>query len=156
MKRIQIENVIELWRECKENALMWDANNVRNSLDIKFAKKNFIKKLKKLNFKIIGDGTFKLVLSKKSIDFVVKIYHNGSVDDKLDKRYKFSKYFIDPIYFDGAISIQKKANRKNKKTAKNFFEKKFGKTYCEIYDIHSENVGWINNNPVIFDFVGSC
>ena len=29
----------------------------------------------------------------------------------------------------------------------------FGKEYCEIFDIHSENVGWINNKPVIFDCV---
>jgi hypothetical protein len=155
MKRIQIENVIDLWRECKENALMWDVNNVKNSLDVNVAKKSFIKKLKKLKFHVIGDGTFKLVLSKKSINFVVKVYHNGSIDDKINEDCKFKEYFIEPTYSDGAISIQAKAKRNATTKAYKFFEKMFGKSYCEVFDIHPENVGWLNGKPVIFDFLSA-
>ena len=30
-----------------------------------------------------------------------------------------------------------------------------GKSYCEIFDIHPENVGWLNGKPVIFDFLSA-
>ena len=32
-------------------------------------------------------------------------------------------------------------------------EKRLGKDYCELFDIHPDNVGWIDDNPVIFDYV---
>lgn len=153
MKQKQIDKVINLWRECKDEALMWDLNNVKNSLDVNVAKKNFIKKLEKLKYHLLAKGTFKSAFTKKSIDFVIKIYHNGSVDDRLQEESLFAKYFIRPTYFDGAISIQRKAKRINKNKAYKFFENIFGKDYCELYDIHPENVGWLNNKPVIFDFV---
>ena len=153
MKQKQIKNIIKIWRKCKEDALMWDLNNVQNSLDVGLAKEYFIKKLEKLKYKCIGDGAYKLVFSKKSVDFVAKIYHNGSIDDKLMQKEDFSPYIVESAYSDGVIKIQAKANRANKNKAYKFFENIFGKEYCEIFDIHSENVGWINNKPVIFDFV---
>ena len=113
----------------------------------------FIEKLEKAKYECVGDGAYKLVFSKKSIDFVVKIYHNGSVDDKTDERFKLAKFFIKPTYSDGVISIQQKAKRINKNKAYKFFEDLFGKDYCELHDIHQDNIGWLNNKPVIFDFV---
>jgi len=153
MKQKQINKVIELWREAKQQAIGYDANGRENGIQLSLAKEYFIEKLEKIKYKCIGDGTYKLVFSKKSVDFVVKIYHNGAIDDKLIQREDFSPYIVESTYSDGAIKIQAKASRASRNKAYKFFENTFGKEYCEIFDIHSENVGWINNKPVIFDFV---
>ena len=153
MKQKQINKILDLWRKAKQESIGYDVNGKENGINLSLAKDNFIKNLEQIKYQCSGEGTFKLVFTKKSVDFVVKIYHNGSIDDKIDSRYKFSKYFIEPIYSDGAISIQPKAKRINKNKAYKFFEDMFGKDYCELYDIHSENVGWLKGKPVIFDFV---
>jgi hypothetical protein len=149
MERImlQINEILSIWQDCQK------ISTYNKQLDKAHAKKRFIQKLKNLNYKIIGDGTFKLVLSKKSVDFVIKIYHSGSIDDQQTNDLNFKDYFLKPIYFDGMINIQQKVKRNCKKKAYEFFEKRFGKVYCEINDIHSENVGWIDDKPVIFDFI---
>ena len=69
MKQKQIDKVINLWRECKDEALMWDLNNVKNSLDVNVAKKNFIKKLEKLKYHLLAKGTFKSAFTKKNFSF---------------------------------------------------------------------------------------
>ena len=153
MKQKQINKVIELWKEAKQQAIGYDVNGKENGIQLSLAKECFIEKLKKLKFNCIGEGTYKLVFSKRSVDFVVKVYSNGSVDDKLLNEEDFSPYIIESLYSDGAIKIQAKASRARKNKAYKFFENMFGKEYCEIYDIHAENVGWINGKPVIFDFV---
>ena len=153
MKEKQIKKVINLWREAKQESLAYDVNGKENGIDLYLARDNFIEKLEKAKYECVGDGAYKLVFTKKSLDFVVKIYHNGSVDDKTDRRFKLAKYFIQPEYSDGVISIQQKAKRSNKNKAYQFFEDLFGKDYCELHDIHQDNIGWINNKPVIFDFM---
>jgi Ser/Thr protein kinase RdoA (MazF antagonist) len=144
---LQINEIVSIWQDCQK------ISTYNKQLDKSHAKKRFIKKLKKLNYKIIGNGTFKLVLSKKSVDFVVKIYHTGSVDDQIVNEHNFKKYLVKSIYNDGIVHIQPKAKRNSKRKAYKFFEDKFGRAYCEINDIHSENVGWIDDQPVIFDYV---
>jgi len=153
MKQKQINKVIELWREAKQQAIGYDVNGKENGIQLSRAKEYFVEKLEKHTYKCIGAGTYKLVFSKKSVDFVVKIYHNGSIDDKLMQEEDFSPYIVESAYSDGVIKIQAKASRAKRNKAYKFFENIFGKEYCEIFDIHSENVGWINNKPVIFDFV---
>lgn len=144
---LQIDEIISVWQKCCK------LSTLDKHLDKAHAKKRFIQKLKKLNYKIIGEGTYKLVLSKKSVDFVIKIYHTGSVDDQIVNEHNFKKHLVKSIYNDGMIHIQPKAKRNSKRKAYKFFEDKFGRLYCEMNDIHSENVGWIDDQPVIFDYV---
>ena len=153
MKQKQINKVIELWRKAKQESIGYDVNGIDNGINFSLAKDKFIEKLEKAKYECVGDGAYKLVFSKKSVDFVVKIYHNRSIDDKTDERFKLAKFFIKPTYSDGVISIQQKAKRTNKNKAYKFFEDLFGKDYCELHDIHQDNIGWLNNKPVIFDFV---
>ena len=96
MKQKQINKAIELWREAKAESITYDVNGKENGINLSLAKDNFIEKLEKAKYECVGDGAYKLVFSKKSIDFVVKIYHNGSVDDKTDERFKLAKFFIKP------------------------------------------------------------
>jgi len=145
--------ILELWRKCKSTSFGYDSQNNKNKIDFNFAKDFFIKELENGGYKCIGDGAYKLVFSKKNIDFVIKVFHTGSIDEKISSSFRFYKDYVHPYYFDGVMSIQQKVNTKNKDNAFSFFEKKFGKDYCEIYDINPENVGWIKEVPVIFDFV---
>ena len=147
------QKILELWRKCKINSLSLDSTNNKNKVDINLAKDFFIKELESEGYKCIGDGAYKLVFSKKNIDFVIKVFHTGSIDEKISSSFRFYKDYVHPYYFDGVMSIQQKVDIKNKNDAFFFFEKKFGKDYCEIYDINPENVGWIKEVPVIFDFV---
>ena len=153
MNKHKAEKILNLWRQCKDDALTWDLENVTNGIDFNLAKETFIKKLEENNFQCIGEGAYKLVFSKKSIDFVIKIYHTGSIDDREDKRFKLTKYCVKPYYKCNCICIQPKAKRNAKNKAYKFLEERLGKDYCELFDIHQENVGWIDEKPVIFDYV---
>ena len=93
MKQKQINKVIELWRKAKQESITYNVNGKENGINLSLAKDNFIEKLEKAKYECVGDGAYKLVFSKKSVDFVVKIYHNGSVDDKTDERFKLAKFF---------------------------------------------------------------
>jgi len=143
--------VYDLWEQSKAGAYLWE--NTMQKIDFGFAKELFISSLESKNFKCIGDGGYKLVFTKRSVDFVVKIYHTGSIDDKEDGRFKLSKYTIKPWYRDKYIAIQLKAIRTNKHKAYKIIESKLGSDYCELFDVHPDNVGWLNNEAVIFDYV---
>ena len=153
MNKQKADKTLDIWRQCKAEALLYDPLNATNTIDFTLAKELFIKKLEAQNFQCIGDGAYKLVFSKKSIDFVVKIYHTGSIDDREDKRFKLSKYWMKPYYRCTCISIQPKVKRTNKNKAYKYLEERLGKDYCELFDIHPDNVGWSEDKPVIFDYV---
>ena len=153
MKINKTYEVVDLWWKCKIKSILFDPLYSTNKVDYMLAKERFAKKLIEQKFEWIAEGSYKKVFSKKSIDFVVKIYNSGIIDDKKDKRFKLDKYCVDSIYFDGAILIQPKVKRNKKNKAYEFFEKKWGKHYCELHDVHQENIGWLNNKPAIFDFM---
>jgi hypothetical protein len=153
MNKQKADKTLDIWRQCKAEALLYDPLNATNTIDFTLAKELFIKKLEANNFQCIGEGAYKLVFSKKSVDFVVKIYHTGSIDDREDGRFKLTKYCVKPYYRCSCISIQPKVKRTAKNKAYQFLEERLGKDYCELFDVHQENVGWIDNKPVIFDYV---
>ena len=153
MNKQKAERILNLYRECKEKSLFVDPNGVSKKIDFGHAKELFITHLENGGYRCIGDGAYKLVFSKRSVDFVVKVYHTGAVDDKPNKKYKLNKYTVKTYYTDGCIAIQPKVKRNNKNKAYNFLEERLGKDYCEIFDVHPDNVGWLDNKPVIFDYV---
>ena len=73
--------------------------------------------------------------------------------NNIKDEYKLNKYTVKTYYTDGCIAIQPKVKRNNKNKAYNFLEERLGKDYCEIFDVHPDNVGWLDNKPVIFDYV---
>jgi hypothetical protein len=153
MNKHKAEKILDLWRECKANADCYDESGVTQYIDFNLAKEIFIRELENGGYKCIGEGAYKLVFSKKSLDFVVKIYHTGSIDDREDKRFKLTKYCVKPYYKCKCICIQPKVKRNKKNKAYKYLEERLGKDYCELFDVHPDNVGWIDNKPVIFDFV---
>ena len=55
MKQKQINKVIELWREAKQQAIGYDANGRENGIQLSLAKEYFIEKLvKEINKKNRG------------------------------------------------------------------------------------------------------
>ena len=144
---------LKLWQSCLKSVEYKIAKN-KTTFVREEAHDLFIEKLEENYFKCIGHGTYKLVFSKNSVDYVVKLY-NSFIDDEIDSNYKFKSYWLQHLYSDKYISIQPKASRlkKGRMKAINYFHKKFGKPYCEVYDIHFENVGTFKGKPVIFDFM---
>lgn len=153
MNEQKADEVLNMWIQCKKKSFLYDPLTKKNKIDTKVAKDLFIESLEAKNFECIGEGAYKLVFSKKSVDFVVKIYHTGSIDDREDKRFKLTKYCVKFFHKDAYISIQPKVKRNSKNKAYIYLEKKLGKHYCELYDVHPDNVGWLNNKAVIFDFI---
>jgi len=153
MNKQKADKILDLWRQCKADSNGWDESGVTKRTDFNLAKESFIRHLENGGYECIGDGAYKLVFSKKNIDFVVKIYHTGSIDDRQDKRFKLNKYWVKPYYKCGCISIQPKVKRNAKNKAYKFLEERLGKDYCELFDVHPDNVGWVDDKPVIFDYV---
>lgn len=102
----------------------------------------------------VGDGYYKTVYSKDSIDFVVKIHWEGLCDDTGWSRLRFAKDYLKPLFRNRWVSIQPKVatNVSSQERAYDFFVEKYGDRYLDQYDVHEENVGCRNGKPVIFDF----
>ena len=92
MNKQKADKILDLWRQCKADSNGWDESGVTKRTDFNLAKKSFINHLENGGYRCIGDGAYKLVFSKRSVDFVVKVYHTGAVDDKPNKKYKLNKY----------------------------------------------------------------
>ena len=74
-------------------------------------------------------------------------------DNPFIRRFKLNKYCVKPYYKCACICIQPKVKRNSKNKAYKFLEERLGKDYCELFDVHPDNVGWIDDKPVIFDYV---
>jgi hypothetical protein len=153
MNKFKAKGILDLWRQCQKEALTWDSEGKINGTDFNLAKKMFIRNLKDGGCKCIGEGAYKLVLSKEDFDFVVKIYHTGAIDDKCDNRLKLMRYYLKPYYKSPLISIQPKVKLSKKHNAFKLLETILGEDYCRKFDVHADNVGWLNNAPVIFDYI---
>lgn len=104
----------------------------------------------------LGDGYYKTVYSKDSCDFVVKVHWQGLRDDSGWSKSRFAKYYLKPWFRNQWISIQPKAvfSTELGKEAYKFFAEKYGHKYLSMWDVHEENVGYRNGEPVIFDIEG--
>ena len=121
--------------------------------ELGFNLNSFTNEIKKKGFQKIGEGAYKLIYSKNKLGYVIKIAH--SVNDEFSKASdKIKKFYIQPYFCDKHIVIQDKANTKfgASKRAYEIFKKKFGKTYCESWDVYEDNCGEVNNEPVLFDY----
>ena len=128
--------VIEIW------------NKTRN-------KKKFQIDLEVKGFKYIGCGKRSTVLSREDIDYVIKISDCGCVTRRF-REPTLEQFRLPYIYTNGnrCIGIQKKAEvtPEGKYRA---YEKILSEIPIEIdlydFDVHQDNVGWLNGKPVIFD-----
>ncbi len=122
-------------------------NETRNKNKFKTLLKNF-------GFKTIGYGERSLVFSKKEIDFVVKV-SDGVVTRKF-KEEDLEQFRLPYIYVNGNrnIAIQKKVTRRTKSSRYRAWAKirDSVEANLEVYDIHQDNVGWLDRKPVIFDY----
>src|SRR4051812_40441842 len=117
-------------------------------------KQRFKTYLRSQGFQIIGCGERSVVLSKKSLDFVVKV-SDGVVVRKFREK-ELEKFRLPYIYVNGNrnIAIQKKVTRRTKASRYRAWAKIRDSvtTLLSDYDIHQDNVGWLNRKPVIFDY----
>ena len=128
--------VIQLWQDTKH-------------------KETFKQKLSECGFKLIGCGERSVVFSKKGLDYVVKV-SNGLVTRPF-KELDLEKFRLPYIYVNGnrQIGIQLKATRRTTKSRYKAWVKIRDSVDIPLatYDIHQDNVGWIDRKPVIFDYV---
>lgn len=111
----------------------------------------FTKQIVVQGFNEIDRGSYKSVYSKNKLGYVIKIAH--SLNDEFAKLpSKLKNLYIKPFYIDENIVIQKKANTKNSEEARQDVADLIGQDSCCDYDIWEGNCGYINNEPVIFDF----
>lgn len=118
-------------------------------------KNEFKAKLLKHGFKIIGFGAQALVFSKKSLDFVIKVTQNGGLPNRKFRETDLEQYRLGYLFLSDTrhVGIQKKVNR-NKKSKYRAWAKirDAVEVHLEKYDIHQDNVGFLNRRPVIFDY----
>ncbi len=130
-----IKKIIRLW------------NETRN-------KKLFKKLLLAAGFSILGFGLRSIVFSKRKLDFVVKV-SDGVVTRKF-KQPDLERYRLKYIYTNGNrnIAIQKKASCRTKASRYRAWAKIRDSVNANLeeFDIHQDNVGWLNGTPVIFDY----
>ena len=65
MDKQKANKTLDIWRQCKAEALLYDPLNATNTIDFTLAKELFIKKLEGNNFQCIGEGAYKLVFFQK-------------------------------------------------------------------------------------------
>lgn len=128
--------VIQIWNESKN-------------------KQDFKTKLKQEGFIAIGAGRRSIVYSKPKLDFVVKVASTGGVPTRKFKEPEIEQYRLGYIFLNGnrQIAIQQRVNcgEKAKYRAWKRIQEGSGEDLY-IYDINQENVGFLKNKPVIFDY----
>ncbi len=131
------EQVIDVWYETKN-------------------KERFKAFLKECGFTCIGYGDRSIVLSKKCIDFVVKVSSNGIVTRKF-KRPDLEKFRLPYLYVNGNrnIAIQQKVTRRTKASRYRAWSHIRDNVDANLgdFDIHQGNVGWFKGKPVFFDYI---
>jgi fructosamine-3-kinase len=102
-------------------------------------------------FNEIDQGSYKSIYSKNKLGYVIKIAR--SLNDEFAKLpSKLKKFYIKPYYIDERIVIQKKADTINSKKAHHDIADLIGQDSCCDYDIWEGNCGYLNGEPVVFDF----
>ncbi len=147
---MKIKEVIQAWRIAKRLAKYRSSKS--NIVCPELSTVIFSQLLRKQGFRYLDCGTFKTTYHKDGVDFVVKIYDKGGVDDAGFVRFKFRDYYLAPLYQDSGIVIQPKADTSDKYSAIDSLVEIFGRKYLNYFDIHEFNVGHRNGKPVIFDF----
>jgi hypothetical protein len=130
------DNVIALWHQTRNH-------------------EKFKKLLKQQGFKYLGCGRNSTVFARDDVNFVVKI-GRGCVTRKF-KEPELEQFRLPYLYVNGNrnIGIQLRV-RRDKKSKYRAFKRIQDATPPELqlyeYDIHQDNVGWLNRKPVIFDY----
>ena len=102
-------------------------------------------------FNEIDQGSYKSIYSKNKLSYVIKIAR--SLNDEFAKLpSKLKNFYIKPYYIDERIVIQQKADTKNSKEAQHDIADLIGQDSCCDYDIWEGNCGYLNGEPVVFDF----
>lgn len=118
-------------------------------------KKDFRKRLLKEGFIRIGAGRRAVVFSKPQLEYVVKIASVGGVPSRKFKEPELEKFRLGYLFLNGnrQVAIQRKAKRttKSKYRAWARIRDSVDRDISD-YDIHHDNVGWIDGKPVIFDY----
>jgi hypothetical protein len=117
-------------------------------------KKLFKRLLVEEGLKPVGCGERSLVFGNKSLDFIVKV-SDGVVTRKF-REPDLERFRLPYLYTNGnrQIAIQRKANRRTKASRYRAWSiiRDAVKTPLDTYDIHQDNVGWVDGKPVIFDY----
>ena len=111
----------------------------------------FTKQIVVKGFSEIDQGSYKLIYSKNKLSYVIKIAR--SLNDEFAKLpSKLKNFYIKPYYIDERIVIQQKADTTNSKQAQQDISDLIGQDSCCDYDIWEGNCGYLNQQPVVFDF----
>src|SRR6478736_8180071 len=117
-------------------------------------KRKFESLLIEKGFSVIGSGDRSLVFSRRDIDYVVKI-STGLVSRPFQNSI-LEKFRLPYIFLNGnhQIGLQLKASRRTKSSRYRAWKKirDAANVDLDVFDIHQDNVGWINRKPVIFDY----
>jgi len=115
-------------------------------------KKDFEQKLTDRGFSYFGCGDNSVVYSKKDINFVIKV-GKGVCTRKLPK--ELERFRLPYIYTNGnrQIAIQLKVDTSKTYEARKIIDSSCSRTNLLDYDIHQDNVGWLDGKPVIFDYL---
>ena len=115
----------------------------------------FKKYLKEEGFKYLGCGRTSEVFTRRDVNFVVKV-GKGCVTRKF-KEPELEKFRLPYLFVNGnrSVGIQHKV-RRNKESKYRAFRIINNAVppdvFLDNYDIHQDNVGWLNRKPVIFDY----
>lgn len=127
--------VIQLW------------NETRN-------KSKFKESLLAAGLRKIGFGERSLIFSNKELDFVVKV--SDGVTTRKFKEPELEQFRLPYLFVNGNrhIAIQRKANCRTKALRYRAWAMIRDAANVDLmdYDIHRDNVGWVDGKPVIFDY----
>ena len=128
--------VIQIWNESKN-------------------KQDFKTKLKQEGFVAIGSGRRSIVFSKPKLDYVVKVASTGGVPTRSFREPEIEQFRLGYLFLNGnrQVAIQRRVNcgKKAKYRAWARIQESTDKDLY-IYDVNQENVGILDNKPVIFDY----
>lgn len=130
------DRVIQIWNETRKH-------------------ETFKERLQQEGFKYLGCGRSSTVFSRGDVNFVVKV--GKGVNTRKFKEPELEQFRLPYLYVNGNrnMGIQLKVNR-NKKSKYRAFKRISDavppEIFLDTYDIHQDNVGWLNRKPVIFDY----
>lgn len=102
----------------------------------------------------MGWGESSLVYSRKDVDFVVKVSSyltDTPLKNKILEKFRLPYLFVNRTK---SVGIQLKASARTQSSRYKAWKKIRDAAVginLDFYDIHQDNVGWINRKPVIFD-----